>query len=198
MPDWDLNVPFDTEPTHVPTGDECSAWQRGDSCGRTDCAFCGEDAAAWMCAAALTGVTGLVALAREVNRVARSGAQYAVTGRDIAVLRDRFNPSSRAAWSRAWAWAEGVLDAVAGRRAWLQRDDYEHDAGNRAAYMVGRLLVELHMVNEHLAQLEAQAMADADVTSAAGAASAPAAIPTHGAGLAVDSGPGFESRAQHR
>lgn len=202
--DLDIEFPEYDEPTHVPTGDECEHSARGENCGRTDCYGCGEDAAAWLVAAAwagsiaASGVGAIVALAREVNRVAGSSAQYAVTGRDLARLRDRGPERAPKTWSRSWAWAEGVLDAVSGRRTWLQRHDYEHDANAQAAYMVGRLLVEYHLLNEHLTQLEAQAMADADVTSAAGAPSAPSAIPTHGRGHSVESGPGFESRAQHR
>lgn len=171
MRDIDIEFPaaYD-EPTHVPTGNECEHAARGENCGRTDCPDCGEDAAAWLVATAATGVVGIVALAREVLRVAGSGALYAVTERDLMRLRDRSSPRScgtRVEWRRAWAWAEGVLDAVSGREQWLGRHDYQHDAGEQAAYMVGRLLVELWHAHEHFTRIEAQAMADADITSAA-------------------------------
>jgi hypothetical protein len=156
--DWNLDLPFDAEPAHAPTGGECEHAARGENCGRTDCAECGEDAAAWLCAAALTGVAGIVALAREVLRASGSGSQYVVTGRDLARVRDRGPGRSHATWMRAWAWAEGILDAVSRRKTWLQRHDYANMVELQAAYMVGRLLVELHLVNEHLATLEAQSM----------------------------------------
>lgn len=161
MPDWNLDLPFDAEPTRVPTSDECEHSARGENCGRTDCAECGEDAASWLCAAATASVAGIVALAREVLRVSGLSTQYVVTGRDLARLRDCGPTRSHATWMRAWSWAEGVLDAVSGRNAWLQRHDYERSPPLQAAYMIGRMLVELHLVSEHLTALEAQSMAAA-------------------------------------
>lgn len=254
MRDLDIEFPEHDEPTRIPSGG-CEAWERGENCGRTNCEECGEDAAAWLVAAASTGVAGIVALAREIMRVNGSGAQHAVTGRDLARLRDRGPERSHLAWSRSWAWAEGILDAVAGRDQWLSCHSYENSIGDQSAYMIGRLLVELWQVNKHLNEMAredakqdgrdrrwlarrwraecttpseirrkatpsespvpgkpwiypdefepcsaAEKAARLGITSAAGALPAPrgtaspAPIGTSGA----ESGPGFESRAQHR
>lgn len=205
--DWNLNLPFDTEPTHVPPGDECTHACCGDSCGKTDCPDCGRDALFALTKAAGDGVHGLVAFAREVIRTEGMPDRYTPTLGMLAWLRDIERPATtpaaqfyrRYASRRAFAWAEGVIDAV-DKNPWMVSGDFDDQLDEQAAYMVGRLLVELHLVNEHLTKLEAQAMADADITSAAGslATPGPTAIPTHGRGHAVDSGPGFESRAQHR
>lgn len=197
--DLDIEFPESDEPTHAPIGDECEPSARGENCGRTDCDRCGEDAAAWLCVDAIASTAGVIALAREINRSCNADGGGKVTARDLARIRDRSLERSHKTWSRSWAWAEGVLDAVDGRPAWLQRHDYEHDAGNRAAYVVGRLLVELHFVKEHLTCMEAQAMADTDITFAAGAlpSDAPSG-PQSDARRQPSCGLGFESRAQHR
>lgn len=200
MADWDIDAPFDTEPSRAATGDECDHAARGESCGRTVCPDCGREAAAQLRAKARLSTQGMISLATEAIRAHDSGAEHAVTSRDVMMLRNDSGNHSGKTWRRAWAWAEGVEDAVSGRDRWVRNGDYMNDASEQAAYMVGRLLVELHMVNECLTRLEAQAMADADIASAAGslATPEPTAIPTHGRGQAVESGPGFESRAQHR
>lgn len=198
--DLDIEFPERDEPTHVPTGDECEHAARGESCGRTVCPDCGREAAAQLRAKARLSTQGMISLATEAIRAHDSGAEHAVTSRDVMMLRNDSGNHPGKTWRRAWAWTEGVEDAVARRERWVRSGDYMNDAGEQSAYMVGRLLVELHMVNEHLTRLEVQAMADADITSAAGslATPEPTAIPTHGRGQAVESGPGFETRAQHR
>lgn len=199
MRDLGIEFPLRDEPTSVPTGDECEHAARGESCGRTDCHDCGREAAVMLREAVRCGTRGLLSMAREVARVQeRYGCNIpdgAVTIVDLARARvaDRWT-STGAERGRAFAWAEGVIDALC-HNPGMQSGDYQDDISDQAAYMVGRLLVELHLVNEHLTKLEAQAMAGADITSAALAQPAEQPRPAQ---AVVTGRSGFESRAQHR
>lgn len=62
MADWSIDPGFHDEPTHVPTGDECS-----ELCGYSDCQMCGTEVSARYCQ--VRSFTGLLWLAREVSRV---------------------------------------------------------------------------------------------------------------------------------
>lgn len=195
MADWDINVPFDTEPTHVPTGDECT-----EQCSHSDCPTCGREVAAQY--RQVRSTAGIVWLAREVIRVSEKHGAYIPDGAmamgDLARVHAALNGNK---WDvldgSAWAWADGICEALTNVDHVVvpYRTQAEDDA-----YASGVQLVRAWQAEQTRLRAVAKAMADADITFAAGslATPEPTAIPTHGRGQAVESGPGLESRAQHR
>lgn len=210
MNDWDIDVPFDTEPAHVPTGDECwrrhgaracGYWKLGRNCGKTDCAECGRKAAAELRAFARLGAGGIVPLAREVNRIANAyGARIpdgAVSRGDLARVYAARNGNRWDALDMpAYAWADAVCEDLSGPVRFSHV--YDSEAEN-LAQAAGVQFVESWQAEQRRLRAAVQAMADADITSAAGAlpSDAPAG-PQSDVRRQPSCGPGFESRAQHR
>lgn len=164
MADWSIDPGFNDEPAEVPSGAECNAVE---NCGKTDCDRCGRDALFTLTKQAVSGASGLVAFAREVIRTEGSHGRYTPTLGMLARLRDIERPAEspaaqfyrRYASRRAFAWADGVVDAVS-RNPWMVSSDFDDQLDEQAAYMIGRLVVELWLVNEHLKRLEAQHTAE--------------------------------------
>lgn len=190
MPDWNLDLPFDTEPTRIPTGDECT-----EQCSHSDCSTCGREVAAQY--RQVRSPSGIVWLAGEVVRVAeKHGANIpdgAVSMGDLARVHAARNGNKWDALDRpAWAWAEGVCEALTGTGDVVvpYRTAAENDT-----HVAGVQLVKAWQAEQLRLRAEAQAMADADITSAAVAQQAEQPRSPQGV---VRADPGFESRAQHR
>lgn len=62
MPDYTMELDGDI----YPSPSYCLHWARSESCGRTTCAECGEDAAAVLVANARASLTGVVVAARQL------------------------------------------------------------------------------------------------------------------------------------
>jgi hypothetical protein len=198
MRNLDIEFP-ELDDTLVPTGDECEHSARGENCGRTDCEECGTRAAAVIRDNARLGERYVMQLAREVVRVVeKHGANIpdgAVAMGDLARVHAAMNGNR---WDvldgTSWAWAEGVCEALTGTGdiVVLYRTATEDDAHEAGVQFVKAWRAEQCRLHE-----EAQAMADADTTSAAGGLISP----PHGTAkvaFATAAAPGFESRAQHR
>lgn len=218
MSDWNRDLSSDhDEPTVVPSG--CEPADRGESCGKTDCPSCGLAAAHLLYANARADTRGVIALGREI--LCLRYRPEGVTLGDLARVRFlhplRVDKADR---GRAYAWAEGVLAALNDER-WLQSRDFGGDPSEQAAFVIGYALVQLYLFREHLTKLEAQAARETwmpspwitpdeftpctsaekaqrlGIPSAAGDLS-PHRRPTAQSGQRAESGPGSESRAQHR